>query len=39
VPNKIDYDVARIALESQGIILDKPTEEQKKYAKSWKEGT
>jgi len=26
-------------LESQGIILDKPTDEQEKYTKTWKEGT
>jgi len=39
VPIEIDNDVARIALESQGIILDKPTDEQEKYTKTWKEGT
>lgn len=39
VPNDIDNDVAKIALEAQGIILDKPTDEQKKYTKSWNEGT
>ncbi len=39
VPNDIDNEVARIALEAQGIKLDKPTEEQKKYSQNWKEGT
>ncbi len=39
VPNDIDNDIARIALESQGIILDQPTEEQENYSSSWNEGT
>ena len=39
VPKVIDDDVARIALEAQGIVLEKLTEEQEKYRQSWKEGT
>ena len=39
VPKVIDNDVARIALEAQGIVLEKLTEEQVKYRQSWKEGT
>jgi adenosylhomocysteinase len=39
VPIDIDNNVARIALESQGIILDKLTVEQKEYRQNWKEGT
>ncbi|MEW6329328.1 MAG: adenosylhomocysteinase [Candidatus Micrarchaeota archaeon] len=39
VPQNIDDEVAGMALLSQGIKLDKLTEEQKKYARSWEEGT
>ena len=39
VPIDIDNNVARIALESQGIMLDKLTVEQKEYRQNWKEGT
>jgi adenosylhomocysteinase len=39
VPIDIDNNVARIALESQGIMLDKLTVEQKNYRQNWKEGT
>jgi adenosylhomocysteinase len=39
VPIDIDNNVARIALESQGIMLDKLTVEQKQYRQNWKEGT
>ncbi len=39
VPKEIDDLVARLALESQGIIIPKPSNEQEKYAKSWKGGT
>ena len=39
VPKVIDDDVARIALEVQGIVLEKLTKEQEKYRQSWKEGT
>ena len=39
VPIDIDNNVARISLESQGIMLDKLTVEQKEYRQNWKEGT
>ena len=39
VPNDIDNGVAKIALESQGIILDELSDEQNQYRKNWKEGT
>ncbi|MFH1306950.1 MAG: adenosylhomocysteinase [Candidatus Micrarchaeota archaeon] len=39
VPEKIDGEVATLLLKTQGISLDKPTEEQIKYAGEWKEGT
>lgn len=39
VPREIDDAVAELALEVNGVKLCKPTEEQKKYARSWKEGT
>lgn len=39
VPKKIDERVAKLALESQGIRLKKPTREQVKYMASWEEGT
>lgn len=39
VPCEIDNEVARIALESQGIILPKPTKEQAEYSKAWEHGT
>jgi adenosylhomocysteinase len=39
VPRSIDDEVAELALAAKGIKLSKPTEEQEKYARSWKEGT
>ena len=39
VPTDIDNQVAKIALASQGVVLDEPTVEQKKYRQDWKEGT
>lgn len=39
VPLEIDMKVARLKLEAMGIRIDELTEEQKKYTKSWKEGT
>jgi len=35
VPTEIDSQIAINALEAMGIKIDKPTEEQIKYAKSW----
>jgi adenosylhomocysteinase len=39
VPKEIDDSVARLLLNSQGISLKEPTNEQKKYAESFDEGT
>ncbi len=39
VPNEIDTEVAELKLDSLGIGIDRLTEEQIKYADSWKEGT
>jgi adenosylhomocysteinase len=39
VPKEIDDSVARLLLNSQGIFLQEPTAEQKKYAESYDEGT
>lgn len=39
VPKEADDSVARLLLNSQGITLQKPTAEQKKYAESFDEGT
>ena len=39
VPNLIDNEVAKIALESHGIKLEELTKEQISYINSWQEGT
>ena len=39
VPEKLDGEVARLLLKTQGIVLEKPTKEQIDYANEWKEGT
>ncbi len=39
VPKEIDENVARLKLEGTGITIDKLTDRQKEYIKSWKEGT
>lgn len=39
VPEDIDNEVANLKLQSMGIEIDKLTEEQKKYLKSWSYGT
>jgi len=39
VPSKLDEEVARLALVSQGISLQKPTPQQVEYATTWEEGT
>ena len=39
VPPELDEEVARLALLSQGINLQKPTPQQIEYAKHWEEGT
>ncbi len=39
VPKETDDSVARLILRSQGISLQEPTQEQKKYSESFEEGT
>lgn len=39
VPKETDDSVARLILRSQGINLQPPTQEQKKYSESFEEGT
>ena len=39
VPEEIDQGVARAALAPFGVAIDEPTEEQRRYAKSWNLGT
>jgi adenosylhomocysteinase len=39
VPEEIDYEVARIALESMNFKIDRYTEDQLKYLNSYQEGT
>jgi len=39
VPREIDREIARLKLESMGVAIDRLTEEQDRYLKSWSEGT
>ena len=39
VPEEIDRTVARLKLEGLGVRIDELTEEQRKYLRSWGEGT
>ncbi len=39
LPEEIDDHIAELQLEAMGIKIDQMTEEQKKYSKSWQEGT
>jgi len=39
VPGEIDATVARLKLEGMGVEIDKLTDEQERYLRSWKEGT
>ena len=39
VPAELDEEVAKLALMSKGINLQKPTPQQIDYAKHWEEGT
>ncbi len=39
VPADIDQNVARLKLESMGVVIDKLTREQEEYLASWAEGT
>ena len=39
VPDYLDKEIARLKLESMGILIDKLTPEQEHYLASWSEGT
>src|SRR6186713_359705 len=39
VPREIDEEIARLKLETMGIVIDQLTEEQARYLASWDEGT
>jgi adenosylhomocysteinase len=39
LPEKLDYEVARLKLKSMGIKIDNLTAEQRRYLSSWQEGT
>jgi len=39
VPAEIDQEVARLKLQSLGVMIDELTEEQASYLSSWREGT
>lgn len=39
LPEKLDYHIAELQLEVLGVKYDRLTAEQKKYLRSWKEGT
>lgn len=39
LPREIDYNIAKLQLDSLGIKIDDLTAEQKKYLGSWQEGT
>jgi adenosylhomocysteinase len=39
VPEAIDHEVARLALDAMGVKIDKLTKEQKRYLSGWKSGT
>jgi len=39
VPQLIDEEVAKLKLESLGVKIEKLTPQQKKYLRSWEEGT
>ena len=39
VPEAIDREVARLAIESMGVEIDELTDEQRRYLHSWEQGT
>jgi adenosylhomocysteinase len=39
VPREIDKEIARLKLESKGIVIDRLTDAQSKYLASWDQGT
>ncbi|MEM0241995.1 MAG: adenosylhomocysteinase, partial [Fervidicoccaceae archaeon] len=38
VPKEVDYEIASMKLEAMGIEIDRLSEEQRKYADSWRLG-
>jgi adenosylhomocysteinase len=39
LPAELDQQIAQLKLDSEGVKIDKLTQEQKKYLNSWEEGT
>ena len=39
LPEKLDYEVAKLKVKAMGWGLDQLTPQQKKYLSSWREGT
>lgn len=39
LPKKLDQEIARLKLKSEGVTIDQLTTEQKQYLDSWREGT
>ena len=39
VPAEIDAEIARLKLETMGVVIDEPTESQRAYLASWTSGT
>ena len=39
LPEKIDYEIARLQLKAMGVEIGSLSKEQEKYLSSWKEGT
>ena len=39
VPADLDAEIAKLKLETMGIVMDEPTESQRAYLASWTTGT
>jgi adenosylhomocysteinase len=39
VPAMVDARIARLKLETMGVVIDEPTESQQAYLASWTSGT
>lgn len=39
IPPELDEEIARLKLESMGVVIDALTDEQRKYLTDWREGT
>jgi adenosylhomocysteinase len=39
LPKELDYEIARLKLNSMGLEIDELTEEQINYLNSWERGT